>query len=211
MAEVTDNAIIAAFVDARLDGQQLLLTTYWKMSGLEGALAVDAFDAIDAIHDKMSDVGNLCNVLPGCYSEDVENIQYIYQWIHPTRLVRVVKTAIDTEGQVASPAMPPGVAHVLTLRTEVAGPNQRANKHLGGVPTSFTADGYMTAAGVTAYTPLGTALKTEVGGITVDAAEFILLPILFRRTDPASSEEVDNFILGTTTRCQRRRTVGLGS
>ena len=210
MAQITDGAILSLAVDARLDGQQVLLTTHWKMDALSPAVSVDMEDAIDAIHTEMEVVGNLVNVLPDVYSEDVISIQYIYQWIHPTRYIRFIKTGADTEGNIASPALPPNVAHVITIRDDIAGPSHRGNKHIGGVPTTYSEAGFATPVGVAAYDILGEAM-TNVVPVTLGADTWNMLPLIFHRTTPAASVQATNHITGATTRIVRRRTVGLGS
>lgn len=208
-AIAVDN-ILSLNLDALHDGGQLLLTTHWKVHAISPSSSVDSTDLWTEWASLMNAVGGLGDVYAATTSEAVTDIKYVFQLIHPIRYVKTVVPSDHPVGEVALPAMPPNVAHVIVLRADAAGPHNVGTKHIGGVPSTFTEGGLLTTAGLDALLILAVPLKNELA-ITVGANTVTLRPVIYNRAAPATSVEVTNAAIGSATRVMRRRTKFLGS
>lgn len=207
---ISENSIVSLNFDSRHFGQQLLLTTHWSVFSISPGSTVDFNEFIDAWTTVNDTAGELGDQYASSLSEDVIGLNYIYQLIHPVRFVRFISASAFDGGQVAEPSLPPNASHIITLRADSAGPAFRGNKHIGGVPASWSENGLPTMVALTQYANLAAELEA-VQEVVVGADTVQMQPIIFDRGDPPSSPFVTNFILGQTTRVERRRTVGLGS
>jgi len=211
MPDLTENTIVSVNIDGRLDGQQILFTSHWRLRSDAWPGDPEMIATFDAMHNLFDAVDNLFAAYGGCLSEDVTNINSKFQAIHPIRYVYQTYSFQGGVGLEAEPALPPNVAHVITVRADDTGPGNRGNKHIGGVPTTFSEAGLVTAGGLVAYSGLGSWLQT-VQGIEVGPFTNIELePVIYHRAAPSLSPKITSHVIGTTTRVERRRTVGLGS
>ena len=208
---VTENSIIAVSLDGRHDGQQVLLTLNYKLEFVTpSAPDPDMVALFDALHGELDALGGLngdyLNVLTEDMTVPVEWIQQIY----PIRRVRRPYSPGDGEGHVAEPGLPPSDAHVITLQGTGTTRHDKGNKHIGGVPLTFSENGEVTAAGLTAYNTLVLSLIDPID-VTIVADDYRFNPIILNRDTPAGSAPVSFGYVQQTTRIMRRRTVGLGS
>lgn len=210
MPDVSDGDIFLFAADARLDGQQLLLTQYYRAVFNTPESTVNYLALIDEWHDATELLGAMSAVIAGIYSEDVVNINYWYQKIDPIRLVKQVRSSVNGTGTVASPSLPPGTANVITMRGDIATRRQVGSKHLGGVPSSFSEDGLVTAAGRTAYQLL---IDNILGPPVLTLGEVIVTmnPVIFHRAEPSTSALSTSGYVQDTTRTEKRRVVGRGT
>lgn len=205
-----DDDIISLSFDALHDGQQLLLTTHWRVANSTPSVGLDWDEVQTAWVTYLDALGNLGDQVTGSYSEDVTDINYVFQRIYPTRNIKFKTVAAHDVGQVVEPSFPPNVAHAVVIRADVAGPHNKGVKHIGGVPLTYSEAGLITATGLAQLSNLGDALRT-VPTLTVTAATFDLIPLIFNRAAPLTSVVAEHYAVGSATRTMRRRTVGLGS
>jgi len=71
MPNVPDNAIVSVGFDARLDGQQILLTTHWRVEYTGGASDEELFTFYTGVDTAVNDIAGIGPILLNCYSEDV--------------------------------------------------------------------------------------------------------------------------------------------
>lgn len=201
--------IVSIYFDSRLDEQQILLTTHWRVTD-DSATPCDLFQFYTSMLDALEELGGFTSDLMACYSEDVVSTRVMIQKIHTVRYIHETRTLVAGEGLVASPAAPPQVSHAIVLRATETGPTNRGTKKIGGCPTSFTENGYLTDPGRTALESLTTRL-TGLMNCDVDGSPVYIEPIIYHRPSPSLSPSVWAGEVLPTTRSQRRRTVGYGS
>lgn len=209
MATIGNGAIISLNIDGRLDAQQVLLTTHWRMN-LNGSGAPEqaAFwpDAALAFES----VGSLFDVYPDVLSSDVTFIGWVFQILYPVRYVKFTGVMGAPAGAVGVSALPPGTAHAITLRGEAVGRTKRGVKHIGGVPNTFSENGMLAAVAITPMNNLSLALST-VQSVTHDGEEYLLEPVVYHRAAPNTSEQILYRTVMQETRTMRRRVVGRGT
>lgn len=202
--------ILSVILESRLNGQQILLTTHWRIKETGAALEVDMYETFDSLNNTFNEVDGWIALAAACMSQDTEILFVRYQEIYPDRRVNFGFDATNDFGAVAEDSMPPNVALVITVRTDETGPAERGNKHIGGLPVTFVENGAPSGDAIVALGQLGDALVREYVA-TVGGEDCVFEPILYRRDTPLSSPVVTNHILGQTSRTMHRRTVGLGS
>lgn len=97
-------------------------------------------------------------------------------------------------------------AAAVTLRTENAGRNQVANKHLGPIPDSVSVQGELTNAYKIILAAFAVKLTQDV---VVGAGPLTLRPVIFHRLTNTYND-VAGYAIGDQSRVQRRRTVRFG-
>lgn len=131
------------------------------------------------------------------------------QLIEPQRFVPVNFTR-NVAGTHAGDTETGNQAAVITLRTEKSGRNQVSNKHIGPIPQDVAVqdDGLVTAAYKTILGTLATALLANYQDAATGA---IFQPVINHHTSPVVTyDPLKTYVLGSTLRVMRRRTVGLG-
>lgn len=113
---------------------------------------------------------------------------------------------VATVGTNANAATVANDAACITLRTQKAGRNQVANKHIGPAPDAVSAAGLLVNAYKTVLTALGG--KLVISGIPVGSGS-IIAPTIYHRA-AGTNDLVQQFLIGQQSRVQRRRTVGVG-
>lgn len=205
-----DQSVISVNFDGRANGQQILLTTHWRLSVDGGATDPDMdelFTAVDTFW--RTPATGLYDTYAGCLNVTTTVPLVWFQAIHPTRYVRVPFPGPAT-GLVVEGELPQNVAAVCTLQTDAAGRTEVANKHIGGIPDTFVTDGLITVAGKAAINSLAASLKTTQT-VTIGAFDYDLVPLIFHRANPALSPVITRGYAQDTSRVMRRRTVGQGS
>jgi len=211
MPNLVEGTVIQINIDGRHDAQQLLLTTTWAIISDAWPGDPDMDETFDAIHSFMDGIDNLFAAYAGCLSEDVTSLKTTFQAIYPTRYSYRTYSFQAGAGEVAEPSFPPNVAHAVTLRADDAGPGNRGTKHIGGVPLTFSEAGLVTTAGLTALSGLAEMLKLKQGFEVGAFNNFELQPLIAHRANISLSPYATSYTIGSATRVERRRTVGLGS
>lgn len=198
---VPQGGILEVSIKGRFENQVCLSVMHYKIDSAggtaDGDLAIDTFDA--AFNAAGSFVGFY---LAACHADYVCD-QVVYQWIKPTRFRRVTKNPIGANGAVAGAKMPPNVSFAISKLGIHATRHGRGTLHMPAVPSAHVVGGTLSVAGGLAYLPIAQGVSQ-----TFLAGSFI--PVLLNRGNFALSEDVVNGRVETTSRVQRRRTVGLG-
>lgn len=187
-------------------GQVNINTLHYRML-IPGNPITDGAAALAALLDSLalSDSFPLTR-LKECLAASVTVNEIRVQLIHPTRR-NFVSKSISSPGSVAEPVLPPSVSVCVSKLSELTGASNRGRIEVGGVPTTFVANGNVTADGNNAYNNLGLSIKAPltIGG-NVGVAE----PIILRRSQPGQSAVVENWVVRQNTRAMSRRVVGRG-
>jgi hypothetical protein len=210
MPQITTGAVFSINLDGTLYGQQILLTTHWQVVTVTPEISFDDDELFTELNTIIDGVAGIATQYTSCACPNLMGIKQVSQVLHPARFIRRVDTLIHDAGVVEGDSLPPNVSAAITLRTDTAGRDQMGTKHIAGMPPDFTANGLITVAGMGAYEGLATALITPMTA-TVDGSAVVCAPVIYRRTAPAESPILSNYIIGDTSRVERRRTVRLGS
>lgn len=209
MPLIPDNARVSLTLVGSMNAQEILLTHVYEVASTFGAGTWDMIPNFNEFIGGIVAVGGLANVYLDVMSDEFSLNRIDLQVIYPTRYVKVSFADGSGPGTVVQNAEPPNVAHAILLRTDLAGRDQRATKHIGGVPSTFTNNGRMTAAAIAAYEILADQLvqRYTVAG----TGDTLWWPIIYHRDNPGATDYITSRTLQNTTRVERRRTVGLGS
>lgn len=210
MPAFVDGSIFSLALDYRLDGQQVLFTTHWQWTAGTPGADSDYASLLTEWFRQVALVGDMCDLVASCYSQDAINGTVLIQCLYPTRYLIASNPSSQPAGLVAHDSLPPGTAQVFTMRSEATGRSQRGTKHMGAVPTNFSANGIPTAPAILAYTNLAERLDDSYS-IDVMGATGSLIPVIFHKASPNTSPRITNNIMGGTTRTMKRRVVGRGS
>jgi len=127
------------------------------------------------------------------------------QWVWPQRY-QAFQNAVNLAGGVINATVNPSVAAVISRSGDIARKGRRSNLHMPGLPTSFIANGSLTAAAVNTYQVFGVATMQNL----VTPTGHTYTPVIYNRANPASSIVITTVIPSATARTMRRRVVGRG-
>jgi len=205
--EVSENSIVAMIVRYTHDGQENLNTFHYKVRTL-GGVGLSVTEVNSGVEYCWTVIGGLKERFQDCLSVDIVDCEVWSQVIALQRFPK--KLAVGAfSGTVAGTALPSNLSHALTLRGEFAGPRYRGTKHIGGQASSFSSQSLLTPAGLGALMTLGDGLVMDQDGDAGGDTTFY--PVIYNRADPGASIAIKDYLVGSTTRVQRRRTVGLGT
>lgn len=186
-------------------GQRIILTHTYRIDAVNDpgqTVVQDLTDILTAI-----DVGGGDAVVPSylaCLPPQYQLTQLRAQRIYPIRSAYVPITKA-LAGTHEAPATVANDAAAITLRTDYAGRNQIATKHIGPIPDDASSAGLLIAGYKTLLSTLATKLL-----LTIDfGAAGQATPGIYHRSTNGF-DAVESYILGDQSRTQRRRTVGVG-
>lgn len=132
------------------------------------------------------------------------------QLIYPTRYV-FWDTTVNYPGTGPDTGAAPNLAVAILLRTDKAGRDQTSTKHIGPMPVAFNDLGNLTAPAKTAALAFGDQLVT---GLDLSAdGNGKWYPVVFHKKPAGVPSTFDMLLtrtVQTTTRTERRRTLGFG-
>lgn len=160
------------------------------------------------LHFQSTAVGTLTARYRLCLATDAVIREIVAQPVHPQRLVRR-SIVVNYPGTSSGTASTGNIAAVLTLRTQLAGRSQVANKHIGPPATVDIGAGLIGANLEAAMFNLAGTLDNNQE-VPADGANLItLVPVIFHRATGGHDVIVSHAIssrLGT----MRRRTLRVG-
>lgn len=201
---MTVNDIISLTAIGRLDDQVVMNVFHYRLTSL-GSLTAFPTWAV-ALNDKLNDAAELSAFYTNCLSEDVTDLRWFIQKIYPTRLVKHVGDMDPDIGAIAESALPPGTQASLTKRALVAGKHAIGGIRMPGVPVTASEGGYISSAYKVLLTNLRDSLQAPITSVTIGT----ITPIIFNRSNPAGSLDIDSITPEDTMRTIRRRVVGRG-
>lgn len=210
MPVLTSGDTIAVTIEGRLFNQQILLTQHYTAVLVTGP-GDPVQDVLFALHTRLDAAGKLYQAYALCLSSEMVGLRCKLQDIWPIRYSYIEEEPTVVTGGVLEDSMPPNVSQTITLAGITAGRGFTGTKHISAVPLSFTENGMPTIGSVGPMSALANELRASVAVVTTFASTYDFNPILYKRAAPLDSEPVVTWRLGSTTRVERRRTVGLGS
>lgn len=205
---INDGSIVLVSLSGKMYGQTVLLTHTYLVNSTYGVGSWDMDPNFNEFVGQADGAIGLADVYADAVSVDLAEIFMTLQVIAPTRYVKRQYPLTNNVGTVAGAALPQNVAHVITVQTDYAGRRQRGNKHIGGVPASFSVDGELAGGGPGALADLKDVLvlpQTIAG-----TGDSIWTPVLYHRGQEDYFDIITTGIVQATTRTERRRTVGRG-
>jgi hypothetical protein len=193
----------------RCFGQRILLTHHYRWEGTSNP-AIPTSTSLTELLALVKDGGTSDIV---SYYKSVLGLPYTYEFTR-AQVIDPVRSAYVSDNADAGPALNPGTTNVgnqtlvLTFRTEGAGKKQRGNKHIGPIPVTGFTNGMIANAFVPLMDDLGSQMLKRITSAT-PPGEYA--PIIYHgKNDNPGYTAITNYIIQTTARVQRRRTVGLG-
>lgn len=195
---------------SRWNAQVIMLTTHYKCrtppSGSQstGQTLQGLIDYVDP-----AGANSLGDVYLKCLPENLILREIWAQKIYPTREVKQSKAVSYTGLWPTAEASTGNIGAVITLRTDKAGRSQVGNKHIGPLPQDAYTNGQISGAAIIAMEVLGEALVNALN--TAGSGQYD--PAIYHRAGDGAAQKSDliaSFVIQTTARVMRRRTVGLG-
>lgn len=142
------------------------------------------------------------DVLPPQYSLNSIRVQKLNV---PRSVAFDLSTPMTTGNNMASATVANDAA-ALTFRTELAGRNQVSTLKIGPIPDGFSASGLLNPIAFGLMNLLGNAWRAN---IPVAGTTSVLFPVILHRSS-FTWDVINSHVIGSQSRTQRRRTVGLG-
>ena len=195
---------------SRWQAQVIMLTTHYKCrtppssSQSTGVTLNGIIDYVDP-----AGANSLGDVYLKCLPENVTMREIWAQKIYPARGVKRSKATSYTGLWPTADATTGNIDAVITLRTDKAGRSQVGNKHIGPLGSDAYTNGLVSASLQLAMETLGEGLVNALN--TPSNGQYD--PCIYHRNGDgaaAKSDLVSSYVIQTTVRTIRRRTVGLG-
>jgi len=200
----SDNSVLLCTIRARLFAQTVMQVWCYRVTVM-GTPITEFQAGADVAAFMVGGTGTPLDGWIAMATADVQFVDAVGQHVYPTRAAYSVATTLAT-GSVAGTALAANQALAATKRSTVAGRQGHGTVHYAGCPSSFYSSGRVTTAATTAFVPVppqALANFTDSGGTLYSAC-------IYHRISPALSPVTTTLVLESTTRTQRRRTVGLG-
>lgn len=198
---IPTGAIIQYTMRQRLDGQVMLNTFHFR-SEQEVSTGLAELAALgQSLNTSLQTEQTLLQ------SSSVTYEASVVQMIDPVRYVAVlVDDELESNGQVATAALPTTVSLVIRRRSIIASRSGRGRIFVGGIPIASVADSQLTAlplAQANAYADL-------MPGSFAGGAGNNYTAVIYDRVNPENSEEIATAVTDPILRVQRRREIGVG-
>lgn len=194
-------------IEGQQAGQQILTVLSYILDRDVITPIADGRQAAKDFLVEIESVGGLFDKYLACISQSGVNFNCFAQWITNTRYAALKGLRNDEGGAVAVSSPTPNMAAVITRAGDLADRHNVSNTHMPCVPSTFTANGFITGAGLAAYDNLIPFLLDPV----VLPGLSIIRPCAYNRVLSTASRLLLHGYTQLTTREVRRRTVGLGS
>lgn len=171
-----------------------------------GGASEDGLAKMNALLNVITSANHLFQKFYACLSQDAQSLKIFGQWIDPIRYAYLWRPDVITEGQVAEGALPANVGVTITRRGELANRHHISNIHMGAVPASWVVNSQVVQPVGEPYQELvdkSCEVIIAAGGDQFD-------PVAYNRAASANSALLTTGYVQTTSRINRRRTVGVG-
>lgn len=205
------NDVVLITYHSDIFNQRILLTLTYKVSAAStgGNSAIQDLQAIANEFASTVTSEVLIKYL-GILPENCVVKKVRAQKIYPLPRTAFVEAEINSDGQSDDGvATASNVAGVITLKTDLGGRSQVANKHIGPLAAGAYTAGKLGGATLTDFGDLAVALKTAV----IPADGPVIVPVIYHRNADGPTTKTDlvtGALVQDTLRTMRRRTVGLG-
>lgn len=207
--QVANDSIVQAIIRGTCDNQEWMNVIHLRPIDPPAGDIADGLANLVEIRAILDiSPGGWSELLSACMHED-SIISYIQlQYIWPTRFAYDRAPAAEPSGSIVGTAAPSNVSASITFQGDAIGPHQIGRMAVGGLAADDVEGGLISATLQTNLAALGDFLREP---FTVPTASLEYSMVIFQREAPGASAEITHQMIQTTTRVQRRRTVGLGS
>lgn len=202
------NDIIGITYRSSWQEQRILLTLTYKITGTDSTQSVATDLAAISMWFTEGDANKVLQPYLSCLAQDVLVESVRAQKISGVRSV-YKETAINTGGLVGFDAVTGNVAFPITLKTDLAGRNQVANKHIGPLPSNFIDSGKLNVAANPNIVNLETELLDSVVVVPGVGETITLFPVIFHKSNQ-TSDFITSAQHGDRIGTMRRRTLRVG-
>lgn len=203
---VSNGDVLEVSFKGTYQGQRFLTILHYAVdtgaTPSDGPTMISDFDAAF----NLAGAGNAMQRYANCLNANANIEQVVYQFIALTRRARVAKIPAVGLGQVIGTDAPPNIACALTKQSDTAGRHGYGTVHMPALVNESFTGGTMNAGGLAVYG----GFLSELFRVYTLGGGRSLIPVIFRRTDPANSVSVLRSIAQDTVRTMHRRTVGVG-
>jgi len=203
---VNNGDVLEVSFKGTYQGQRFLTILHYAVD--TGFVATDGPTMINDFNAafNLAGAGNGMQRYADCLNANANIEQVVYQFIALVRRARVVKVPAVGLGQVIGTDSPPNIAAALTKQSDTAGRHGYGTVHMPALVNESFAGGTLTIGGLAVYG----GFLSELFRIYTLGGGRSLLPVIFRRADPANSVVVLRSIAQDPVRTMHRRTVGVG-
>lgn len=202
---VSAGSIISYTIRGVLNNQEVMSVFHYKMIG---AAAPDITLLMDGVNAVLGAAGSLYARWIDYVNNALVSVKTRIQVIYPVRYAYFEYTQALTVGQGAGLAAPQNVSAAITRRGVDAGRGNIGTIHMPGVNANDIGSGNIVGGAIAKLTLIGSESNvTRASGV----AGVDILPILYKRSAPGASVPPVSFIVQSSSRVERRRTVGLGA
>jgi hypothetical protein len=154
-------------------------------------------------------LGNIPALIKPAFNTQWQYLRLRTQWITPTRYTPLSYSTGAGPGTNVNAPLPQNCATTITKRGLLAGRHSIGSSHWAGMTTADLASGVITAGRLATMVGIGDKVFATIDTSSVPGS-IDLVPVIFNRVTPAASLNVVDFVVQSTSRTMRRRTVGLG-
>jgi hypothetical protein len=198
------NDIVEISIEGKINDQQTISTFHYRVGSISGAFPM--FGQLAAFLTALRADDKLFNSYQHVTSDQLDRLNMYAQVIYPIRYRYTNDEAPDETGAVDSLAFPPNVQASITRAAERAGRRYVSHLAVPAVPIGAIVDGKVTDA----YKLDLLSLANEMVASYVLPSGAELNPVIFHPQFSPIFDQITFAFPQTTSRVQRRRTVGLG-
>lgn len=207
--QVANDSIVQVILRGRMGAQECMNVMHFRPVDPPAGDIADGLNNLTEIVGILDPIGAGWSHLVSLYASDQFTMDYLQaQYIWPTRFSYARFAANTTGGTVVGDPAPPNVQAAVTLQGDGVGRHQRGGMRLAGLVASDVTSGLLDAGLVSKINDLVEFL-IEPFTPTTSALEYEA--VIFQREAPGASVPVTHFHTQSTSRVERRRTVGLGT
>lgn len=207
--QVPNDSIVQAILRGRQANQECMNVLHYRPADPPAGDIADGLGNLEEIRAILDiNPGGWSDLLSQCCQEDF-TIDYVQlQYIWPTRMSYYRVAAEVLAGIRVGPPAPPNVQASVTFQGDAVGRHNRGAMRIPGLLAEDVTEGRISASLAADLNTLGDFLLTPFTPPT-SALEYEL--VIFQRLAPGASLPVTHKTVQTTSRVERRRTVGLGT
>lgn len=198
------NTVFSVTIEGDLLGQQVMSVFHYQY---RGDASVPHDDAIAALTELVEAPNQLYDNYRAAVPENLTNLIIRYQRTHPVRYAQVVEIPPLRTG-TRDICTTPNVGFAITKQCEEAGRGFVGTVHVPGLAPADQDGGFLTVG----FKAIADILADQIQQVvSVGGAGNRIVPVLFKRSNPALCPQVTNTFTQDTVRVMRRRTVRVGS
>lgn len=202
--EVSTDAIAEVVFRGMLHGQVVMSLFHYRLNN--AIVNSDGTALATALNGFLNNATRLLGDYASACSNELEITDVTVQWVYPTRYSLQRFTPVVTNGGNVDPSLPSNVAIALLKRTFLTGPRQRGVTHMPAVPVSNVVGSVLVAGALASYQ----LVCDDMDDVYITTGGETFEPLIYNKTFPVTSPQIQSVTVEETTRIMRRRSVGVG-